>query len=83
MRTAHSLTVSPSMLWAGGSARGGLVPGGESGPGGVSQYALRQTPPLTESQTPVKTLPCPNFVAGGKYYEWGEVKARTVNLSHD
>ena len=25
------------------------------------------TPPLwTESQTPVKTLPCPNFVAGGK-----------------
>ena len=26
-----------------------------------------QTPPLlTESQTPMKILPCPNFVAGGK-----------------
>ena len=24
------------------------------------------TPLWTESQTPVKTLPCPNFVAGGK-----------------
>ena len=23
-------------------------------------------PPLAESQTPVKILPCPNFVAGGK-----------------
>ena len=35
-------------------------------PGGVSQHALRQTPPLlTESQTPVKTLPWPNFVAAG------------------
>ena len=26
-----------------------------------------QTPPRTESQTGVKTLPCRNFVAGGKY----------------
>ena len=34
----------------------------------VSQHALRQTPPLlTESQTPVKTLPWPNFVAAGNY----------------
>ena len=34
--------------------------------GGVSQLVLRQTPPLlTESQTPVKTLPWPNFVAAG------------------
>ena len=40
--------------------------GGRSAPRGASQHALRQTPPsLTESQTPVKTLPCPNFVAGG------------------
>ena len=29
------------------------------------QHALRQTPLLTESQTPVKTLPWPNFVAAG------------------
>ena len=43
------------------SARGGCLL-----PRGVSQHALRQTPPpLTESQTPVKTLPWPNFVAAG------------------
>ena len=44
---------------------GGCLPG----PGGLaSQHALRQTiPPLwTESETPVKTLPWPNFVAAGK-----------------
>ena len=53
--------------------------GGWSAPGGgcllqgvgvvVSQHALRQTPsppPWTESQTPVKTLPWPNFIAAGK-----------------
>ena len=47
------------------------VPGG-SPPAPPPQ---EQTPPgrrhpsplLTESQTPVKTLPCPNFVAGGKH----------------
>ena len=43
--------------------------GGVPGPGGglASQHALRQTPspPWTESQTPVKTLPWPNFVAAG------------------
>ena len=45
----------------GGSGRG------VSAPGGVSQDALWQTPPrCTESQTPVKTLPWPNFVAAGK-----------------
>ena len=32
----------------------------------ASQHALRQTPLWTESQTPVKTLPWPNFVAAGK-----------------
>ena len=37
-----------------------------------SRHPPDQTPPgpgiplLTESQTPVKTLPCPNFVADGK-----------------
>ena len=43
------------------------------GPGGVclvwgvaSKHGLRQTPPGTESQMPVKTLPWPNFVAAGK-----------------
>ena len=43
--------------------RGGCLPGR----GGLaSQHALRQTPLLwTESQTPVKTLPWPNFVAAG------------------
>ena len=50
MRTTRSLTVSPSMLCSGGV---------------VSQHALRQTPLLTVSHMPVKTLPCPNFVAGG------------------
>ena len=48
------------------SALGGVCSGGVSAPGGISQDALRQRPPLwTESQTPVKTLPWPNFVAAG------------------
>ena len=42
--------------WSGGY----LVWGGVPGPGG---YLPRYSPPLTESQTPVKTLPWPNFVA--------------------
>ena len=37
----------------------GVVPG----PGGVPGQVL---PPWTETQTPVKILPCANFVAGGK-----------------
>ena len=45
---------------------GCLLPGGVCSGGWVSQHALRQTP-WTESQTPVKTLPWPNFVAGGNY----------------
>ena len=48
--------------------------GGVPGPGGhlvrgglASQHALRQTPsPLWTRQTPVKTLPWPNFIAAGK-----------------
>ena len=49
-------------MWSGvcGSGGGGLLPVGVVW--GVSQHALRQ---WTESQTPVKTLPWPNFVAAG------------------
>ena len=78
MRTARALTVSPSMLCArgcllrgglllGGSAFwGGLLPGeGDSCSRGGIPVCTEADPPLTESQTPVKTLPCPNFVAGG------------------
>ena len=48
---------------------GGVCSGGGAACywGVVSQHALRQTPLSTESQMPVKTLPCPNFVAGGNY----------------
>ena len=62
--------VPGGVLSPGGCVCSGV--GGVSGPGGVcsggvvSQHALRQTPPLwTESQTPVKTLPWPNFVVAG------------------
>ena len=54
-------------------SQGVCAPGGVCSQGGllqgVSQHVLRQTPPppWTESQTPVKTLPWPNFVAAGKY----------------
>ena len=54
--------------WGGESAPGGDVWSRGSAPGGVFQHALRKTPPpppWTESQTPVKTLPWPNFVAAG------------------
>ena len=34
--------------------------------GYLLQCMLGYTPPWTESQTPVKTLPWPNFVAAGK-----------------
>ena len=56
-----------SVAW-GVCCQGVSAAGGVSAPRGVvSQHALRQTPPpWTESQTHVKTLPCPNFVAGGK-----------------
>ena len=56
---------------------GGLVPGGiwcrgvwsgGSGPGGIFQHALRQTPPV-DRQTPVKILPWPNFVAAGNKHK--------------
>ena len=34
--------------------------------GGIPACTEADPPPWTESQMPVKTLPCPNFVAGGK-----------------
>ena len=50
------------LLLGGISALGGGVCSG----GGIPTCTEADTPPLlTESQTPVKTLPCPNFVAGG------------------
>ena len=114
MRTARALTVSPSMLCAGGGLllgggvsegsvcsggcllRGCLLQGVSAGicSGGVCSRGMSASkggvciqgvggvciwgvgggipacteadPLLTESQMPVKTLPCPNFVAGGK-----------------
>ena len=66
------------MVW------GGLDRGGLCSEGVVSQHALRQTPPLwTESQTPVKTLPWPNFVAAGNNTEvYEEPVPRTKEISH-
>ena len=48
--------------------RGVSAPGGSApalGGGGVSQHALRQTPPPVDRHTLVKILPWPNFVAAG------------------
>ena len=51
---------APRGVWSGVGLVWGDVCSRGSGPGGVvSQHALSQTPPLwTESQMPVKTLPC-------------------------
>ena len=67
MRTARALTKSPNMLCGGVSVLGEcLLLGGVSAPwGGIPVCTEADTPLLTESQTPEKTLPCPNFVAGG------------------
>ena len=90
MRTARALTVSPSMLFGGGVCsrgggvcpQGGVCSGGVCSRGGVvSQHAVRQTPPLwTESQMPVKTLPCPNFVAGGNNRSLSFVQERSLDV---
>ena len=51
--------------WKGASFLGGsLWMGGLLGRGVVSQHALRQTPPWTESHTAVKTLPWPQLRCG-------------------
>ena len=77
MRTGRSLTVLCRSLLPGGCLLPGglsawgvgecLLPGG-SPPGGCGIPACTEAdPPLwTESQTPVKTLPWPNFVVAGK-----------------
>ena len=46
--------------------RGGVCSRGVSALGGISAHTEADTPLLKESQTPVKTLPWPNFVAAGK-----------------
>ena len=56
--------------------RGCLLPGG--GVGVVSQHALRQNPPPVNRITDAcKTLPCPNFVAGGNYEK--KLKIQLIN----
>ena len=66
----------------GGSASGGVCSRGVSALGGgvcsqggcIPACTEADTPPLTESQTPVKTLPWPNFVAAGNYQKYPEMK---------
>ena len=55
--------------------RGCLLPRG----GGCDIPACTEAEPpvLTESQTPVKIIPCPNFVAGGYYEE--RLKIQLIN----
>ena len=60
------------LLWGVSGPRGlGLLPGGVSSGGclvpgdGYPSMHWGRPPLLTESQTPVKTLPWPNFVAAG------------------
>ena len=59
------------------SAPGGVCSGGMSAPGGVCSWGVGVYPSMhwgrhpnlwTESHTPVKTLPWPNFVAAGNNY---------------
>ena len=76
MRTGRSLTVCWSLLPGGVWSRGGVWSGGCLVRGGLSQHALRQTPPV-DRQTPVKILPWPNFVAAGK-----NIKIRKSNLNN-
>ena len=69
MCTGRSLTVCQSLLPGGVYLvlGGGLLWGGASAP-------EADTPPWTESQTPVKTLPWPNFVAAGKLDDYRTLK---------
>ena len=78
MRTSRSLTACLSLLpgWVGGGGMSGPGGGGDvcSGAGGQGIPACTEAdhpppPPLTESQTPVKTLPWPNLVAAGNKNE--------------
>ena len=62
------------------AGRGGLVPvacllwGGGGIPAFTEADTLPPNPCGVESQTPVKTLPWPNFVAAGKYDFPGDVR---------
>ena len=54
------------VCFRGVSAPGGSAPGGSAPRGGcIPACTETDTPLLTESQTPVKILPWPNFVAAG------------------
>ena len=73
MRTGRSLTVCWRSLLPGGCLLPGCLLRGVSAPRGVSALVggyipactEADTPLLTESQIPVKTLPWPNFIAAG------------------
>ena len=81
MRTARLLTVSLHALHRGVSARGGCLPRGVSARGCLSRGCLPlvqgrgclptgrasgRHPPVERMTDRCKTLPCRNFVAGGK-----------------
>ena len=68
---------SSRMRTARNSSRpGGSAPAplGADPPGADTPPQSRHPPLLTESQTPVKILPCPSFVAGGKNKAFGLLK---------
>ena len=69
---------APGVSSPGVSSPGGSGPGGMSGRGGCDIPACTEAEPplLTESQTPVKTLPWPNFVAASNK------KAFQLNANH-
>ena len=69
MRTGRSLTVCRSLLPGGGLLLGGLLLGGSAWGGGYPSMHWGRPPLWTESQTPVKTLPWPNFVAAGNKHK--------------
>ena len=73
----------PAWSWGVSAWSRGCLPGPRGGaclvPGGLwypNMHWGTPHPLWTESQTPVKILPCPNFVAGGK--NWTEKGARIL-----
>ena len=81
MHTTCMLTVSPSMLcsgwgcvlWEGVCSWGYLLPGGVCSCRDVYSGRVFAPRGKTESQMPVKTLPCPNFIAGSNKLESAEL----------
>ena len=54
-----------------------MVP--EQGGCGIPACTEADPPLLTESQTPVKILPCPNFVAGGNnWFDWDTLQNKCI-----